>query len=1813
MTIQTNSPVSARRGMHCLLALALAACFGATQAAPAQPQVVSGQVSFLQQGNVFSITNSPNAVINWQSFNINAGEITRFIQQSSDSAVLNRIVGQDPSQILGALQSNGHVFLINPNGILFGRDARIDVNGLTASSLALSNADFLAGKNNFSGSATAGQVVNQGSITTPTGGKVFLIAPSVSNSGIITSPQGQVVLAAGHTVQLVDSSNPDLHVVVSAPANQSVNLGQIIAQGGKVGIYGALVNQRGVVNANSAQVGANGKIVLRASRDTMVDAGSVTSATGAGVGGEISVQGERVGVLGNASIDASGAAGGGSVLVGGGYQGSNPLIRNAQQTLFGKNASINADATVSGNGGTVVLWGEAGTRALGRISARGGPLAGNGGLVETSGKYLDVNGIRVDAGARRGANGNWLLDPYDINIVATGGYAPLSDADEFTDLGTGTAYIDAVTFNSVASGTNIKLQATHDVNFMAAINPTLGPAGSLSVDAGNNIQIDAAINTNGGAIKLQANHPLFPSGSGQVAMGANGSIDTGGGTLWMDATQVDLAGPLVTRNGNITINGGNLVSFGQNVATGNGHLTVTANSIQFGGAGTSADTGTGAMIFNNTGGSFVLGSNWTLSTANSVGVYADSMGLQGRIGPSQSMRPTLNLRPYSLGKDFDFSYLRDTSALQLDPAWLTVQDVDALLIGGPNQTGNIHVYSEYNGGLAKKLTFNTSGNISIEKPVLMPSNNGSMLELLISGTNTSGSITTGFNSSDGRLAADNVVLRANNMTLDSNITGTGANGGTVTLVPHLSTAQIHLGVGAVDGPDLLGLSDSELARIFTRTLVIGGNPGQSGAVDVMDGGMDFSSILSANSKLQINAGQGMLNIRGPLTTPGGLFLQGSYIGTDTGAQVKADSIRFSSTEGIGSNGLPFYTQTRYLAAANYKDGGTGLINISNMGTLDLGSVHQLGTGNQGSISISNAGGMTLLEKEPVTLVGVSVMTGGSGNIQLKTQSPLTINGIVSTDAGGISLEAGNGGLLTIGTSGAVISNTGDIGLKAGDILNDGSVLAMNGNISIAATTVTGTGSISAPNGNVVGMPPPTVPQCIADPSITGCTAVLKAALDACVVDPSGPYCASLLPSLASCIADPSIYGCSVVLPPLAACIADPSIAGCIAVLPSLAVCIADKTIPGCSVVLPTLAACIADPSKPGCSVVLPSLAVCIADKTTPGCSVVLPTLAACIADPSKPGCSVVLPSLAVCIADKTTPGCSVVLPTLAACIADPSTPGCSVVLPSLAVCIADKTTPGCSVVLPTLAACIADPSKPGCSVVLPSLAVCIADKTTPGCSVVLPTLAACIADPSKPGCSVVLPSLAVCIADKTTPGCSVVLPTLAVCIADPSTAGCSVVLPSLAVCIADKTTPGCSVVLPTLAACIADPGKPGCSVVLPSLAVCIADKTTPGCSVVLPTLAVCIADPSTAGCSVVLPSLSVCIADKTVAGCSVVLPTLAACIADPTKAGCSVVLPSLSVCIADKTVAGCSVVLPTLASCIADPSKAGCSVVLPSMSVCIADKTVAGCSVVLPTLAACIADPTKAGCSVVLPSMSVCIADKTVAGCSVVLPTLAACIADPGKAGCSVVLPSMSVCIADKTVAGCSVVLPTLAVCVADPNKAGCNVILPTLAACIADPGKAGCSVVLPTVAACVADPSKAGCAVVLPSLSSCIATPTLAGCSVVLPTLSQCVASPTLQGCNVVLPPVDQCVANPTLPLCAVIVPTSNNVIVQVVTTTVQAAPPVSTGPATVSTLPPVPEVKGKATETAKEDKKDDKKDAVVSEKTGVKNDEPVKKMYCN
>jgi len=255
------------------------------QANPTGGTVASGQASITTSGSTLTVTNTPGTIINWQGFSIGSNEITNFVQQSASSTVLNRVVGSDPSSILGTLQSNGRVFLINPNGIMFGAGSVVDVAGLVASTLNMSDADFLAGNNHFTAVPGAADVSNAGSINAQEGGQIFLIAPNVENTGVITAPNGEILLAAGADVELVNSNDPNLRVSITAPAGDATNVGQLIASSGSLGLFGTVVKNSGAISADSATM-EGGKIVLKASQ--RVEAGGTISASGTG-GGTINV------------------------------------------------------------------------------------------------------------------------------------------------------------------------------------------------------------------------------------------------------------------------------------------------------------------------------------------------------------------------------------------------------------------------------------------------------------------------------------------------------------------------------------------------------------------------------------------------------------------------------------------------------------------------------------------------------------------------------------------------------------------------------------------------------------------------------------------------------------------------------------------------------------------------------------------------------------------------------------------------------------------------------------------------------------------------------------------------------------------------------------------------------------------------------------------------------------------------------------------------------------------------------------------------------------------------------------------------------------------------------------------------------------------------------------------------------------------------------------------------------------------------------------------------------------------------------------
>ncbi|MBU1980440.1 MAG: filamentous hemagglutinin family protein [Gammaproteobacteria bacterium] len=244
----------------------------------------SGSATLSQGLNQLTINQaSQRAILNWQSFNIANGSSVSFVQPDASAVALNRIYDQNPSVIQGALNANGQVYLINNNGILFDKGAQINVHTLVASTLDISDDIFNKGIGAITdgnpvfagGSVPDGMVrVEAGAqLNAASGGKIMLFAPKVENNGVITTPDGQTILAAGSKVYLAPSPDTDpglrglLVEVDNGGSASNQNLGKIIAARGNVTLAGLAVNQQGRITATTS-VNSNGSIRLLA-RDTV--------------------------------------------------------------------------------------------------------------------------------------------------------------------------------------------------------------------------------------------------------------------------------------------------------------------------------------------------------------------------------------------------------------------------------------------------------------------------------------------------------------------------------------------------------------------------------------------------------------------------------------------------------------------------------------------------------------------------------------------------------------------------------------------------------------------------------------------------------------------------------------------------------------------------------------------------------------------------------------------------------------------------------------------------------------------------------------------------------------------------------------------------------------------------------------------------------------------------------------------------------------------------------------------------------------------------------------------------------------------------------------------------------------------------------------------------------------------------------------------------------------------------------------------------------------------------------------------------------
>lgn len=559
----------ARLGIVALGWVGIAPCLDAN---PTGGTVTQGSATFNTSGSRFTINqNSPSAFINWGTFNIAAGETTTFNQPSASSIAWNQINDSNPSQILGNLNANGYVVLQNANGFYIGGQAAITTHGLIMTTASTPALDLSSGGPwSFNTPPPTAKIINYGRINITGGGSAFLIADDIVNGGEISAPGGKIGLYAGQTVLV--STSPDgrgLSAKVTLPQGSVDNEGKLIADGGSIAAQARMVNQNGLVQANSAQ-NVNGTIELVAGGSVNLGATSVISAQGdtQGIssGGSVIIKsGQSFSDQPGSVIDIAGGAAGGN---GGQAEISAPQMGDIH-------SSINGQAPQGFGGGTLTIdplniW---------LASANTDPAAPSDYSVVNVHSFSGLSQINLEADNNIALNTLWSLP--DAAAVSTLSLAAGND----------------ITFNlnsGINAGQNWSVNLTAGTSFVpttAQLAPASGSAG-IYLDGSSIPSFSAYVRTQNGDINLWAANEvqvgwsgvaqpagLVNSGSGGVTTkdGGNisvttvhGDVNTGSstsgyiyrGTAPYFSADPNLGGISTVDGGNVTIAaGGNVISY----------------------------------------------------------------------------------------------------------------------------------------------------------------------------------------------------------------------------------------------------------------------------------------------------------------------------------------------------------------------------------------------------------------------------------------------------------------------------------------------------------------------------------------------------------------------------------------------------------------------------------------------------------------------------------------------------------------------------------------------------------------------------------------------------------------------------------------------------------------------------------------------------------------------------------------------------------------------------------------------------------------------------------------------------------------------------------------------------------------------------------------------------------------------------------------------------------------------------------------------------------------------------------------------------
>jgi filamentous hemagglutinin family protein len=625
-------------------------------------------------------------VLEWGSFNIEPNETTTFVQPNVDAWALNRVVGsQDPSVIAGTLNANGNIAIVNPDGIVFSHGSRVDVGGLVATTANIDNDAFMRGNLSFNLPGNPGaSVINEGAVSIRDHGLAAFVAPGVRNSGVITARLGTVSLASGNTFALdlygdglVSLAIGDqiteevIDVATGQPMADLVkNEGTISANGGTVALTAAtartavnsVINNTGVIEANSVGM-RNGRIILGAQTTTSRPATAptqtvrvsgqiratavTTSLRPAARPGSIQITGEDIQIA-EATIDASGTNGGGTVLIGGDYLGGQAIsdlfpvgediredyeVATAATVVVDNTTTINASATDNGDGGKIILWSDLATTTSADILAFGAG-DGTGGFIETS----SAGTLSLPEGyVSAGQGGIWLLDPEQL-------YVSNRDA-VFGD----TEYVDAATVEAALNaGTNVSLVSTGDdarTGINSQISKTAGGDATLSLGSTGSVSINANITSTSGelTVAVRTADTLEPFINGSLTGFRDGlltisdaTIETNGGGFAYRGAAFQMTNSIVsfgtgpasdTRPGQIRTHGGAMLFELSALPTGSSDASGVIGCNGF----YEISCGQSASVLNAGSGSIVFRQNPNATTTNEANfptIFVGDIGIE---------------------------------------------------------------------------------------------------------------------------------------------------------------------------------------------------------------------------------------------------------------------------------------------------------------------------------------------------------------------------------------------------------------------------------------------------------------------------------------------------------------------------------------------------------------------------------------------------------------------------------------------------------------------------------------------------------------------------------------------------------------------------------------------------------------------------------------------------------------------------------------------------------------------------------------------------------------------------------------------------------------------------------------------------------------------------------------------------------------------------------------------------------------------------------------------------------------------------------